>query len=50
MVLDLDKCIAKVRECEYLTEDELKDLCELVSLQPPCFFCFVFVFFSEEDR
>uniref|UniRef100_A0A7S2Z523 Serine/threonine-protein phosphatase n=1 Tax=Chloropicon laureae TaxID=464258 RepID=A0A7S2Z523_9CHLO len=30
MVLDLDKCIAKVRQCEYLTEDELKELCEIV--------------------
>ena len=30
MALDLDKCIEKVRGCEYLTEDELRDLCELV--------------------
>ncbi|QDZ17588.1 phytochrome-associated serine/threonine-protein phosphatase [Chloropicon primus] len=31
MGLDLDKCIAKVRDgCQYLTEDELRDLCEIV--------------------
>ncbi len=35
MGLDLDKCIAKVRQCEYLTEDELKELCEIVSGSHP---------------
>ena len=28
--LDLDKCIARVRDCEYLNEDELRELCEVV--------------------
>ena len=29
--LDLDRCIEKVKQCEYLAEDELKQLCDFVS-------------------
>mmetsp|Transcript_9308 Transcript_9308/g.26617 ORF Transcript_9308/g.26617 Transcript_9308/m.26617 type:complete len:306 (-) Transcript_9308:320-1237(-) len=30
MNLDLDRCIEKVKACEYLAEDELKQLCDFV--------------------
>jgi len=30
MGLDLDKCLEKLRNCERLSEDELKILCRLV--------------------
>lgn len=30
MNLDLDRCIGKVKACEYLAEDELKQLCDFV--------------------
>jgi len=30
MNLDLDRCIQKVKACEYLAEDELKQLCDFV--------------------
>jgi hypothetical protein len=39
MNLDLDRCISKVKACEYLAEDELKQLCDFVrpaALHPPC--------------
>ena len=32
MGVDLDKWMEKVRRCEYLAEDELKALCEYVSV------------------
>lgn len=35
MGLDLDNWIDKVRKCEYLLEDELKQLCEYVSVLLP---------------
>ena len=35
MGLDLDNWIDKVRKCEYLLEDELKQLCEYVSVLFP---------------
>jgi hypothetical protein len=36
MGLDLDNWIEKVRRCEYLLEDELKQLCEYVSTSLSC--------------
>jgi hypothetical protein len=36
MGVDLDKWIEKVKRCEYLAEDELKSLCEYVSLCNSC--------------
>uniref|UniRef100_A0A061S542 Serine/threonine-protein phosphatase n=1 Tax=Tetraselmis sp. GSL018 TaxID=582737 RepID=A0A061S542_9CHLO len=30
MSLDLDRCIEKVKRCEYLAEDELKQLCDMI--------------------
>ena len=35
MNLDLDRCIEKVKVCEYLAEDELKQLCDYVCAPPP---------------
>ena len=36
MGVDLDAWIDKVKRCEYLTEDELKALCEYVGLPASC--------------
>ena len=30
-MVDLDKCIEKIKRCEYLAEEELKGLCDYVS-------------------
>ena len=35
MGVQLDRWIEKVKRCEHLAEDELKALCEYVSVQGP---------------